>query len=141
MAADGIFITSFVVFPCGAGILSTWYTGSVVATHRFNILQHVGSYLPDQGLNWGPQHHRADSQPLEHSGNPLEIFLMVVTEDALSHIPWAEVRDAVNPPARHKKVLQKGINISHMSTVSVLSGAVWRHTLLTAWAGSHVSLK
>ena len=32
---------------------------------------------------------------------------MVRTEDALSHIQCAEVRDAVNPPAKHKKVLQK----------------------------------
>ena len=104
-------------------------------------MQLVGSYLPDQGSNWCPRHHRADFQPLEHSGNPLEIFLVVLTEDVLSHIQWAEVRDAVNPPARHKKVLQKRISLSHMSTVSVLSGAVWRHTLLMAWAGSQVSLK
>ena len=50
VAADGIFITSFAVFRCSAGILLTWCTGSGVAAHRFNCPAARGILLPRPGI-------------------------------------------------------------------------------------------
>ena len=55
---------------------------------------------------------------------------MVMTEDTLSHIQWAEVRDAVNPPARHKKVLQKRNQPApHANSVCPEQGLLDTHAL------------
>ena len=40
---------------------------------RFLAARHVGSYLPDQGLNLHPLHWKVKSEPLDCWGSPLMI--------------------------------------------------------------------
>ena len=50
VAAGGVFITSLAVFACGAGVLSTWHTGSGVATRSFNSPAACGILPPRPGI-------------------------------------------------------------------------------------------
>ena len=68
----GLYFCYFVLTALGIHYSSK---SSLVVTLRLSCPRHVGSQFPDQGSNPCPLHWKADSQPLDHQGNPKNCFL------------------------------------------------------------------
>ena len=93
VAAPGLSLTvvSGLLFLVVHGL---WGTGaSVVVAHGLSCLTACGIF-PDQGLNPGPLHWQAGSQPLDHQGSlSIHIFKSFVL--VLRKVPF-EFENAVN---------------------------------------------